>query len=192
MKYTIALFLGLSFSYSAHAAVLVEPIVGYLSQSTKCTLLNGTDCKSKETGPLYGARLGYMAPMGLWAALEYDASSGKSKPQVGTKSDYTYSSTGITVGADISFFRVFAGYGFMNKGTFKSPGSSANELTGGSVVKIGAGYKFPVLPLAINVEMDSIEFKKFESSGMKFKVKDVFSTLKSNALIVTISAPFSF
>jgi len=190
------------FAQSSFAGVMVEPWVGYGTGKLNCTDLNtGADCGAKVSGINYGARLGYKVPVvGVWGALEYDGSAklkSESNVSTGTPEDeVVHTSLGLTVGWDLIFgLRVFGGYNFQEKLTITSgdptnPGDTI--IDGGNSVKIGAGYKFPLIPLAINLEMVNGTYKDFKTPSQSGKISDVFSTYKSSTTILSVSAPFDF
>lgn len=181
----------------SHAGVLLEPWLGYGIGKLDCTNVAGTDCSSDVTGVHYGARVGYKSMIGLWVAGEYNGSTDlktEDSDPTDTDSDLQRTSLGVTVGFDLIFgLRVFAGYNFQEKIVAKGD-TSDTTYDGGNSTKIGAGFKFPLLPLALNVEMNNATYKDFSTTngGGSGKVADVFPTFKGSTLIFSVSAPLDF
>lgn len=183
------------FHAQAGAGIMIEPWLGYESGKVKCTTVGGSDCGGDTTGVHYGARLGYKTIVGLWLAGEYNGSSGlkTTQPNGNPDLDTEHKSIGATVGFDLLFgLRLFAGYNFVEELETSSPGSSSAKYKGGNSVKIGAGYKLPLIPLAFNLEMITSTYKKLETNGIEVDVDSVYSTLKHTGYILSVSAPFDF
>ncbi|MGE4132639.1 MAG: hypothetical protein AB7F86_13430 [Bdellovibrionales bacterium] len=179
----------------AQAGVLLEPILGYESGKLKCTTVGGSDCAGTVTAVVYGGRLGYKLPLGLWFAGEYNGSSGgkSTQPAGASDIDFDHTSIGATVGIDLLFgLRFFAGYNFSETVETKAPGASKSEFYGGKSTRFGIGYKLPLLPLAFNLEMLDGDYKKLKAGGTTYNVSDVYSELKHTGYALTISAPLDF
>lgn len=187
---------------ASNAGIMLEPWLGYEPKGKMdCTDITGDPCGGDGKGMHYGARVGYKLPViGLWFAGEYNGSSGyeAENPPPDPADKLTHTALGVTAGIDLIFgLRVFAGYFFQEKLEVKSS-SSKLTLDGGNMIKFGAGYKFPLLPVAVNVESYSATYEDgtltdtASGATATFKVKDFFQTFKRTGIIVSVSAPFDF
>jgi hypothetical protein len=182
---TLVLFVG----FQAHAAVLLEPFLGY-NQSTLNTTMSGTDTKYTNTGMEYGARIGYKFTQGFWIAGEYTGGSGKSKPDTAgaTDNDYANTTLGAVFGYDYSHFRFWAGYGFSDKSTIKQTGQADADYTGTSM-KVGLGFR-PTQIVSINFEYIMPKYTKVSQSGTDYDVSTLFTKFDISGMALSVSFPF--
>ncbi len=186
----------LSLGNTAHADIMIEPWLGYEMGKSKCTTVADGNCSGDITATAYGLRLGYKSMIGLWVAGEYDGDSGGSfsadDTTVVSSGDTKHTSLGVTAGFDIIMgLRVFAGYNFKDQLDVTSAGTTT-KFTGGNSIKIGAGYKLPLIPLAFNFEIFQGSYKKYDDGTNSGDVDTIYSTFKSSAYILSVSAPLSF
>ncbi|MFS4457825.1 hypothetical protein [Bdellovibrio sp. HCB2-146] len=154
-KLLLILAIGLGFTSTSHADILVEPYLGYEMGSGETS---GVDFKSD--GVNMGLRLGWKSPLMLWIAGEYNLGvSGNFKPDVGSDESTKRNVLGAVVGIDFPILlRGWIGYGFSNE--IKGDNSTLK----GTNTKIGVG--FTGLPfVSLNFEYIKDDFKDVETSG---------------------------
>jgi hypothetical protein len=197
MKQILAAFtLVLGLSSVSQAGILIEPYLGYETGDLSYTPVftgTGTEFKDVQTGTGYGLRLGYkfLIP---WVALDYSGVSGKAKTGASAigfaDTDYTRSSLGAVVGADLPIIRLWAGYGLSNELAYKATASTAASKFKGSYVKAGVGLK--LIPfLSVNLEYKMNTYTKFDNGTTESDIKDFFSSHKNDMLMISLSAPFN-
>lgn len=157
MKALFTVLVTILISVSAKAGFMAEPWVGYESGTIQCTTVAGSDCGAKSTGANYGARLGWMLPVGFWFAGEYMGGSGTIKYDDGS-ADENFERTVLAASLGFDFnsgFRVFAGYGFNSN--LKDKTSTGDLTIKGTATRLGLGYKFKN-GLSLNAEyhMDTV------------------------------------
>jgi hypothetical protein len=180
----LALLLGLIFSsiqYS-HAALLIEPVVGY-NVSAKTDIEN-RDNYTGGMGAAYGGRLGYQN-LGFQLGLDYLQSS-IDLDDADFKNNLGMSEWAGFVGFEFPIlFRVYAGYIFSATGEAKNSLNQDVKLNGGTGTKFGIG--FTGLPfININFEFRRGSFDEIKWGGIKTSDKTDYSTY-----MIGISLPFA-
>jgi hypothetical protein len=153
----VALVLG--FSTAAHAALMIEPYLGY--EMGKGTY-NSVDFKTDFVN--LGLRLGYKTPVMLWVALDGNLSmSGDYKPDSGSNETAKRTTGYGVVGIDLPIFlRAWAGYGFSDD--MKIDWSPSGTFSGHNF-KLGVG--FTMLPfISINAEYIKDTFDNYNSHSV--------------------------
>ena len=148
-------------SLTSHAALLVEPLVGYnINGTTSTEDLNTADSFS---GTSYGGRLGWQN-FGFQLGLDYLSSSLTTKND---DQDASFQDWGAFVGFKFPvFFRVYAGYIFSSTGECKDADA---EYTKGSGSKVGIG--FTGIPfININLEYRKLTYSEYNDLEMDTKV----------------------
>lgn len=193
MKKYLALAVFCLIGNAAMAGVVLEPYAGYEMGQIACVTNTSTNCDSKNTGVIYGGRLGIKSMRGFWIAAEYEGSSTlTSKPDDGgTSSNLKHTALGGTIGYD-SFggYRIFAGYNFQDTLVTTAADGAETTLKDGSSYHFGIGYRFHMLPMALNFGYWVGSYKKVESSGITSQIEDSYSKIKPVAYTVTLSFPF--
>lgn len=189
MKSVIALIVLLSVTFTAHAGLLVEPVLGY-------NVISKFDDDSGGSGSAFGGRLGYQY-LGLQLGIDYLNSTMDSKID-DAQNDFKTNEFGAFVGFEFPvFFRVYAGYVFAassDKLKIKDADDGINdtyEYTKGSGPKFGIG--FTGLPfIDINFEMRTVDYATIDitdgASGLKTEDDDGF---KVTAYLVSLSIPLN-
>ena len=172
-KLLLVLALGLGFTSTSHADLLVEPYIGYEVGSGS----TGSN-DFKQTGTDLGLRLGYASPVMFWAALDYTMGSGTWDPDTGSNSDLKRTTLAGVLGVDLPIlFRAWVGYGFTNE--FKL---DSNTWKGKST-KFGVG--FTGLPfVSVNLEIINDTFDD-SSSGSD-------PDAKNTSYLLSVSLPLEF
>lgn len=195
---TIAAFI-LGTSSLAHAGILIEPYLGYESGAVKNTVsMGGAEASYSlaTSGPAFGLRLGYKFLM-PWVALDYTAGSGKSESAISGASDldYTKSSLGLVVGADLPIVHPYVGYGFSNSVTIKKGNTTTGQdyVFKGTYVKAGVGLGF--IPFVhVNLEYKINTYSKVDlgdGAGEINRSDSIFTELKHDTVMVSVSVPFN-
>lgn len=172
-KLLLVLALGLGFTSTSHADLMVEPYLGYEmgtgSQGSNDFKVTGTDL---------GLRLGYDTGVMFWAALDYTMGSLTLDPDSGTSDDGKRTSLAAVVGLDLPvLFRVWAGYGFSNEMKFDAAAWK------GKYTKFGVG--FTALPfVSLNLEVINDTWDDSDSGG------DPDS--KNTSYLLSVSLPLNF
>jgi hypothetical protein len=184
-RQVLFLALVLGHSFQSHAALLIEPVVGFSFGKGNVEIdapatpsLNDTINKG-SSGASYGGRLGYQN-FGLQLGLDYLASNMKFNGE-----DFKTSEFGGFVGYEFPIlFRVYAGYVFSGTGTL-SEDAEDYKLKGGTGPKVGVG--FTLLPLLdFNIEYRSITYQELDILNGAAKVN-----MDYNAVMVGFSLPFT-
>lgn len=189
-QFLTALAFVFGISSAAQAGILIEPYLGYEMGNVKSTSATPGSAEETDTanGVGYGLRLGYkfLIP---WVALDYTAGSGKTKDDAGVESDATKSALGAVVGANLPLVRFWAGYGFSNTLTFKE--TAGDTKFKGTYTKVGLGFGF--IPfVSLNAEYIINNYNKIELPVYGERDKsEFFSSLKHDAVFISISAPFN-
>ena len=177
--------LALGTSLQSHAALLIEPVVGFsvgkgnIETDVPADPTENLSQTRSSNGTSYGGRLGYQN-FGLQLGLDYLASNMKL-----SGNDFKTSEFGGFVGYEFPIlFRAYAGYVFSGTGTYDGD-TEELDLKGGTGPKVGIG--FTLLPLLdFNIEYRSITYKELEiSNGL------ATLNLDYNAIMVGFSLPFT-
>lgn len=172
-KLLLVLALGLGFTSTSHADLMVEPYLGYEmgtgSQGSNDFKVTGTDL---------GLRLGYDTGVMFWAALDYTMGSLTLDPDTGASDDGKRTSLAAVVGLDLPvLFRVWAGYGFSNEMKFDT-GTWKGKYT-----KFGVGFTaLPFVSLNLEVINDT-----WDDSG-----SGADPDSKNTSYLLSVSLPLNF
>ena len=172
-KLLLVLALGLGFTSTSHADLMVEPYIGYEmgtgSQGTEDFKLSGTDL---------GLRLGYHSGLMFWGALDYTMGSGTIDPDNNPSQDAKRSTLGAVIGVDLPILlRAWIGYGFTNELKLDA------DTLKGKATKIGVG--FTALPfVSLNLEVISDEWDDSSGGGDP--------DAKNTSYLVSVSLPLNF
>lgn len=181
-------------SFQIHAGIVLVPFLGYEQASLSVTDITGDSGTYKDSGPIYGARVGYKFGQAFWAAGEYTAGSGKSKVDNSSAAerDITKTIMGLVLGYDFGRVNVWAGYGSSDKLAYKEADGSTFEFTGGNT-KIGIGYE-AAMHVAINLEYIIPKYTKFSAPGIGLEgdISTVYPKLDVSAIALSVSFPFEF
>lgn len=179
------------FSYSAHA-ILIEPYLGYeAGKSNSTAASDGSKTSSDTTATALGLRLGYKFLL-PWVALDYTSVSGKAKLS-GTESDFTRSSLGAVVGADLPIgLRVYAGYGFQNESKDKGTNGDPDTVSKGTYTKGGIGFKIiPMVSLNLEYTMHKYNKVNLGAGAGDEDISKYFSKVEYNTTMLSLSVPIS-
>lgn len=178
---------------ASHAAILLEPVVGY-NVSGKLEA-NETADVSKDSssggGVAYGGRLGYQN-MGFQIGLDY-LKSNQALDDKNIKSDFESSEWAAFIGFRFPILlRVYAGYIFSANGSMKvdadlGAGTQRYDYDheNGTGAKFGLGWTlFPFLDL--NLEYRKITYDEGKLSN------DVKLDTTNNVFMLGVSLPFTF
>lgn len=166
--------LSLFVATNASAGILLEPYLGYHIEKGE----QSGSADSDITGLGYGVRLGWTLPL-VFIAFDYSA-GGLEAEAGGTTTDADYTAMGLVVGASLPVLRVWAGYNFSTELEL----DSVLKLEGAGM-KVGAGFKLPVVPISFNLEYIMNEYD--EVAGITLTDK-----YEQKGLFLSVSAPFNF
>lgn len=169
----LLIILSLTMSTNAFAGILLEPYVGYAIG----TIEQSGSADSDFKGMGYGARVGWTLPL-IFVALDYSKASGTTESPGTPDVDTDASNLGVVVGASLPIIRLWAGYNFQAK--VQDEGSP--EATGNGM-KVGLGFKLPVLPISFNAEYIMTTFDEYDNQPLTPEVD-------SKTIFVSVSAPF--
>lgn len=199
MKKMFAAFaLVFGISSLAQAGILIEPYLGYQMGQPKYTYASsvpsfgGQSGSDNVSGAALGLRLGYKLLL-PWIALDYTGTTGTAKPDSKFSSkdyDYTQTSLAAVVGVDLPVIHVWAGYGFSNQATYVGSGGNNDMKFKGNYVKAGVGFGF--IPfINLNVEYIMNNFNRVDVGNGEQDRGDIFSELKSDSILLSVSLPFN-
>lgn len=172
---------------ASHAAILVEPLVGF-TVANKFDSRTTSDITASEnysgSGLAYGGRLGYQN-MGFQLGLDY-LHSAVDVDDKDIKSDITTSEWAAFAGFRFPILlRFYAGYIFSGTGEYKTASSNV-DINGGTGYKVGLGWTlFPFLDL--NLEYKKTNYDEIKTGGSKLK-----ADLDNSAYLLSVSLPFTF
>ena len=183
------------FAAKSFAGVLLEPYVGYVYGTLDITASN-TKLEYKDTGPVFGGRIGYIFS-GAMIGAEYSRSiltTSLEKPaaQAATTADddSIVSNMSAFVGFKLpALFRFWVSYIFDSKyEDDKNPGLGDEFL--GSGYKLGVGIS-PLPLLSINLEYKALAYDEFTdaASGTTTTLSGD-NELKSKQIVLSVSLPF--
>jgi hypothetical protein len=188
------------------ASFLLEPFVGYVpSSKAKLPNLNNVNYEYKYSGVTYGGRLG-LYHLGFMAGIQYDMANfndfKQDTPNCANCQEDEVKATnmGAFVGLNLP-----GGLRFFGNYFFKSQLEGQKDQTNSSLLGnkdkfvgdgygVGVGYKFILIPLAINVEYRSLTFNEWElynsTTGDKTTLKDY--KLSTDQVMCSLSMPVTF
>jgi len=173
----------LLFSVPSFASLLLEPYVGYGFATLDSS--SGTTYNGKIKPATYvGGRIGFSLPL-VFFALDISGGSPKIKFDSGTTE---YSGKRSMVGADLGIhtpligLRAWAGYIFRDRLTQNLTSGGDHKFVGKGY-KLGLGYQFPILPLAINGEYIVSQYDKRDDVDLSNKVDN-------QGFLISVSFPF--
>lgn len=159
---------------SAHAALLIEPVVGYNFGS----LTNSaTDFDESATGVGYGARLGFQQ-LGFQLGLDYLSSN----LDVDSLDDNLKTTEfGAFIGYRLPvFLRVYAGYIFSGTGELGN-----TDYEDGTGTKLGLGFTgIPFIDL--NLEYRSVAYDKAKSGSISVDTETEY-----DVIMLSVSLPIT-
>jgi len=171
---------------ASHAAILVEPVVGF-TLANKFEFNETSEMESGEikgNGFAYGGRIGYQN-MGFQLGLDY-LHSAVDVDEKDVKSDVETSEWAAFAGFRFPILlRFYAGYIFSGTGEYKLESGSA-DLNNGTGYKVGVGWTlFPFLDL--NLEYKKVNYDEFKAGGDKSK-----ADIDNSSYLLSVSLPFTF
>ncbi len=170
----------LMLSPSAHASLLLEPYIGYVSGKNEMGSSN-----SNFTGSELGARVGF-SNMGFALGVDYDVA--KYTDDSSPKADLTSNDLGVFVAYKFPILlRAYLTY--VPSPELKSK-TSVSDITfsSGNLTKLGVGFTgFPFIN--INLEYIMATYGKGSVGGF---TGDLPSKFKTTAYAISVSAPFNF
>lgn len=198
LKAMLSSFFCLLISSHAFAGFLLEPYVGYESQTITATIkTSNADAGGTGTAIALGARLGWAFGSGFWTALDgMTAMNGSFNPTTSSTNTTTYTRTniGLTLGYNFSNkLRMYFGYDFSpssnvtdsNGGT-----TSTTKYTGGPAYKLGIGRLFTP-SVAVNLEYFNNSPATYETSGgTTGDTSALFSAFTDAGFRLIVSFPF--
>jgi hypothetical protein len=173
-KLLLVLALGLGFTSTSHADLMVEPYIGYEMGSGS---IGSTDFKM--TGTDLGLRLGYHSPVMFWVAADYMMGTGTVDPDgAGSNFDAKRSVLSAVVGVDLPILlRAWIGYGFTNDS------KTDTDTLKGTSTKLGVG--FTALPF-VSLNLEVISDKWDDSSA------GTDPDAKNTSYLLSVSLPLNF
>lgn len=189
----IAMVLGLIFSAtSAWAGLRIEPIVGYSMGDYKTSTINThVESNGRVDGFTYGGRLGWMFG-GIFIGGEYQAARAQLKTD-GTGDAINWSNQTLFGELGYEFLlglRVYAG---ININPHKSQVATTPENTTytGSAKKFGLGFQYHA-PFAINADYVMYDLDESQAGATKTKISAAYEKFQYNAVVLSLSFPFTF
>ncbi|MFP5490572.1 MAG: outer membrane beta-barrel protein [Bacteriovoracia bacterium] len=189
MKFVVALIALISVTFTAHAGLLIEPVLGY-------NVISKFDDDSGGSGSAFGGRLGYQY-LGLQLGIDYLNSTMDSKID-NAENDFKTNEFGAFVGFEFPvFFRIYAGYVFSASSDKLKILDTDDDMIDTFEYSKGTGPKFGIgftgLPFVdINFEMRTIDYSTAEvmdgATGLK---SDDDTGLKVAAYMLSLSIPLN-
>jgi len=106
-----------SLTHAAPSSLLLEPSVGFRSETVLLTDLSQNETKLKASSPVYGLKFGYRSPIGVDVNLAYDYSNGKMEVTgESDKSKFTHQTASAQLGINaLGLMKIYLGYAFLNE-----------------------------------------------------------------------------
>ena len=165
-------------SFSAHALVFIEPMIGYSTGKLESKTNDDPTFKFDLAGAGYGARLG-VSLVGWQLGLDHMQNNYKVELKSQNYSeDIKLSETGLFLGYRLMFFRLYGTYVF--SGNDDGDGEKAKFDSG---LKVGATF-YALSHLALSLEMRQMKYKELiDSDGDRINTK-------YNSMALVVSFPF--
>lgn len=143
--FTLLFFLGAASVSAAAAAgsLLLEPSLGYRSETVQLTDLGQIETKLKTSSPIYGLKFGYRSPIGVDVNLAYDYSNGKMEISGDQeKSKFTHQTASAQLGINaLGLMKIYLGYAFMNELKLEETLSRTGFKLSGPAYLVGLQFK---------------------------------------------------
>ena len=181
----------LSLTLPARAGLRIEPIVGYsmgdYKTSAVTTHLEGN---GRVDGFTYGGRLGWMFD-GIFIGGEYQAARAQLKTD-GTGEATNWSNKTIFGELGYEFLMGLRVYAGMNVTPHESDVATTPSHTvyKGSAKKFGLGFQYRA-PFAVNAEYIMYDFDEYQNGAVKAKTSTLFEKFNYNAVVLSLSFPFT-
>ncbi len=185
---TLLLALVLGFSFQSHAALLIEPLVGF-NIGTKFDLkFDDFPAQNKNysggKGGAYGGRLGYQN-FGFQLGVDYLKSSIDMNSD-DFKTNISMSEWAGFLGYEFPLFiRVYAGYIFSANGSTENSTNQSVDLSKGTGSKFGLG--FTGLPF-IDI---NIEYRTATLNQMSYGGTDYDTEINYSSILLGLSVPIT-
>ena len=183
------------FLKNAFASLMIEPYIGYESETISSKLVNNTEASGKGTAINLGGRFGWSF-MGLWTALDVNMSTGgKFNPNTTSAgTDYTTKrqDMGLAIGYDFPIkLRAYMTYNLSSEQTLTSTTagvSSDIKYSGGTSYKIGVGFGI-IAWLTANLEYFSNSPKTVAAAGSSVDMSTVYTSFSDTGTRLMLSFP---
>lgn len=195
MKLLLKLFLltQLLFSITTHAAVFVEPGLGYNISGN----LSDTDVPARDedaTGLGYYLRLGYQH-LGLFGGVSYGLTNLTLEDKQDTTNpdeDWGGKELGAFIGYELPvMLRFWGGYIFDTKLEREVTSQATKKIYSGNGYKFGLGYK--VIPLvSLNLEYKVFTYDEEEDDVGAVAPLTGVDEIEHKSIFLSVSVPFSF
>lgn len=175
------------------SSLLLEPSVGYRSETIQLTDLSQQETKLKAATPVYGLKLGFHSIIGVDVNLGYDYSNGKMEvASTSEKSNFSHQTASAQLGINaLGLMKIYLGYAFLNELKFDGTSSlEAFKLLGPSYL-VGLQFKiFPLLNLGMQYNLN--QFNKISGSAYTLgdDTEKYFSKIDSQDYSIYLSLAF--
>lgn len=153
------------------SSILIEPAIGYRTETVTLTDLLQNEKKLKMASPVYGLKFGFRSQIGVDVNLGYDYSAGKAELSNYTeKAEFSHQTGSAQLGINaLGLMKIYLGYAFLND--LKIDGTSQFEgfkLSGPSYL---VGLQFKIFPLlCLGAQYNLNQFNKI--SGAAYNLGD--------------------
>lgn len=192
--YTYLFFFWMSsVGMAAGSSLLLEPSIGYRSETIQLTDLLQNETKLKSSSPVYGLKFGYRSPIGVDVNLAYDYSNGKMEVSGDEeKSKFTHQTASAQLGINaLGLMKIYLGYAFLNElkleDTLQRQGF---KLLGPAYI---VGLQFKILPiLSLGAQYNLNQFNKITGSayGLGDDTEKYFTKIDSQDYSINLSLDF--
>lgn len=188
------LFFATTAAYAApSSSILIEPSVGYRSETIRLTDLSQQETTLNSRSPVFGLKFGYRSPLGVDVNLGYDYSNGKMETSsVNEKNKFTHQTASAQLGINaLGAMKIYLGYAFLNELKLEETASvAAFKLNGPSYL---VGLQFNVIAnLNLGAQYNLNQFKKISGSAYSLgdEIDDYFSKIDSQDYSLYLSLAF--
>ncbi len=140
----LILLTGASLTYASQSTLLLEPSIGYRSETIQLTNFSNQETKLKAASPAYGLKFGYRSPMGVDVNMAYEYSNGKMEidtEQEKIKFAHQTASAQLGINA-LDLMKIYLGYAFLNDIKFDETSFRSRFKLAGPAYLVGLQFKF--------------------------------------------------
>lgn len=182
-----------SLSYAAPSALLLEPSVGYRSETVQLTDLLHNETKLKAALPVYGLKFGYRSPIGVDVNLAYDYSNGKMEVTgEDDKSKFSHQTASAQLGINaLGLMKIYLGYAFLNELKLDGTLTRPNFKLSGPAYLVGLQFKvFQYLNLGAQYNLNQFNQITGPAYALGDDTEKYFTKIDSQDYSINLSLDF--
>lgn len=163
---SILILIVTSINFAYASSLLLEPSIGFRSETIQLTDLSQNETKFKSATPIYGLKVGYRSPIGVDVNLAYDYSNGKMQISGDEeRMNFSHQTASAQLGINaLGLMKIYLGYAFLNEIKLDEiPSLSAFKLSGPAYL---VGLQFSLFPyLSLGTQYNLNQFNQITGSA---------------------------